>query len=107
MTDPPQQNDVPEDLLQRLQRCTSDELAAISEYAGYLATTEDQDGSETNEGGQRKSDENENPPALPRDVAPSRATLTTKTIDGNNYYYWQWREGDQVKSEYIGPTHRY
>lgn len=36
--------------------------------------------------------------------APPRATLTTKTISGNDYYYYQWREGDKVKSEYIAPT---
>ena len=36
--------------------------------------------------------------------APPRASVTTKTIDGRDYYYYQWREGDRVKSEYIGPV---
>ncbi|ELY62634.1 hypothetical protein C492_07845 [Natronococcus jeotgali DSM 18795] len=41
---------------------------------------------------------------LARDNAPSRATLTAKKISGNQYYYWQWREGKKIKSEYIRPV---
>ena len=36
--------------------------------------------------------------------APPRASVTTKTIDGRSYYYYQWRDGEKVKSEYIGPV---
>ncbi len=35
--------------------------------------------------------------------APGRATLTTKTINGSQYYYWQWSEGGKTESEYIAP----
>ncbi|WP_227378590.1 hypothetical protein [Haladaptatus halobius] len=35
---------------------------------------------------------------------PARATLTTKTINDNQYYYFQWREGEQVKSQYVAPV---
>lgn len=35
--------------------------------------------------------------------APVRATLTTKTIKGNEYYYWQWSEDGTTRSEYIAP----
>lgn len=38
------------------------------------------------------------------DEAPPRASVTTKTIDGRDYYYYQWRDGERVKSEYIGPV---
>lgn len=48
---------------------------------------------------------------LPKEVrenepseAPPKASITTKTIDGNPYYYYQWREGATVKSEYIAPV---
>lgn len=44
------------------------------------------------------------PTDLERNDAPSTATLTTKTINGNQYYYWQWREGEKIKSEYIRPV---
>ena len=38
---------------------------------------------------------------LPDDV-PAKATITIKEINDNRYYYWQWREGDRVKSKYKG-----
>jgi len=34
----------------------------------------------------------------------SKGTLTTKTIDGRDYYYLQWREGDKVRSQYVAPV---
>jgi len=37
--------------------------------------------------------------------APGRATLTTKTISGNEYYYWQWSQDGKTESEYICPKH--
>ena len=40
---------------------------------------------------------------LPDDV-PSKATLTVKEINDNRYHYWQWRDGDQIKSKYKGPA---
>lgn len=36
--------------------------------------------------------------------APARATLTEKEIDGRGYYYYQWREGSKIKSEYVAPV---
>jgi hypothetical protein len=36
--------------------------------------------------------------------APAKACVTTKTIDGRDYYYYQWRDGSQIKSEYIAPV---
>lgn len=38
------------------------------------------------------------------DIPRSKGTLTTKTIDGRDYYYLQWREGDSVKSQYVAPV---
>ncbi len=36
--------------------------------------------------------------------APEKASLTVKTINDNDYLYYQWREGDSVKSEYVAPV---
>lgn len=36
--------------------------------------------------------------------APPKATLTTKTINGDSYYYYQWRKDNKIKSEYIAPA---
>jgi len=38
------------------------------------------------------------------EVRRSKAALTTKTIDGRDYYYLQWRDGDRVQSQYVGPV---
>jgi hypothetical protein len=37
-------------------------------------------------------------------IATSKGTITTKTINDNDYYYLQWRDGDQIKSQYIAPV---
>ena len=41
---------------------------------------------------------------FPRDEAPPRATLVTKCIDERDYFYWNWREDNHVRSEYIQPV---
>ncbi|PHQ45139.1 hypothetical protein DJ68_14675 [Halorubrum sp. C3] len=38
------------------------------------------------------------------DVDRSKASLTTKSISENEYYYLQWREGDSVVSQYVAPV---
>ncbi|WP_367175659.1 hypothetical protein [Haloarcula rubripromontorii] len=38
------------------------------------------------------------------DIPASKGTLTTKTIDGRDYYYLQWRDGETVTSQYVGPV---
>jgi hypothetical protein len=42
---------------------------------------------------------------LPNGV-PSKATITIKEINDNRYYYWQWREGDKIRSQYKAPVTR-
>ena len=37
------------------------------------------------------------------DMPPEKGMLTTKTIGERQYYYFQWREGEQVKSQYVAP----
>ncbi|WP_336330923.1 hypothetical protein [Haloarcula sp. CGMCC 1.2071] len=37
-------------------------------------------------------------------IPPTKGTLTTKTIDSRDYYYLQWRDGDSVRSQYVGPV---
>lgn len=40
------------------------------------------------------------------DGVPAKASITEKEINDNRYYYWQWREGETVKSKYKGPVDR-
>lgn len=42
-------------------------------------------------------------PDLPEGV-PAKACITIKNINGNEYEYWQWRDGDKVRSKYKGPV---
>jgi hypothetical protein len=41
--------------------------------------------------------------ATPKEV-PSNASVVTKTINGYDYYYWQWRDGETVTSTYKAPV---
>ncbi len=68
----------------------ADELAAHKKRQERLSKTEDQE-------------DEERPEDLPEDV-PTKATITIKEIKDNRYYYWQWREGDKIKSKYKGPV---
>lgn len=38
------------------------------------------------------------------EIPRSKGTLTAKTIDGREYFYLQWREGDRVTSQYVAPV---
>lgn len=38
------------------------------------------------------------------EIPRSKGSLVTKTIDGRDYYYLQWREGDTVTSKYVAPA---
>jgi len=38
------------------------------------------------------------------DEVPAGASVTVKEINDNRYRYWQWRDGDKIKSKYIGPA---
>jgi hypothetical protein len=38
------------------------------------------------------------------DLPSSKGTITSKTIDGRDYYYLQWRDGDKIRSQYVAPV---
>jgi len=38
------------------------------------------------------------------EIPRSKGTITTKIIDEREYYYLQWREDEQVKSQYVTPV---
>ncbi|ELY26512.1 hypothetical protein C500_15155 [Natrialba magadii ATCC 43099] len=51
----------------------------------------------------REDDVDDRPEDLPDDV-PAKATITIKEINDNRYYYWQWRDGEKIRSQYKGPV---
>jgi len=78
-----------------------EQLNHIAIYSDKLAKHKERE--------ERLKEENKNekhverPDDLPDEV-PLKATITIKDIKNNRYYYWQWREGDKVKSKYKGPV---
>ena len=99
--EPPTQ--ISRELATTLEQLTADDLEAVSQYATVLAkfkranveTGNEKDGKEV---GEDRPDEDR------PDGVPNRATLTIKEINDNRYYYWQWREGEKIKSKYKEPV---
>jgi hypothetical protein len=92
---------LPDDLVERLEACPPDALRDAAEYAVALADhreTADDGGDDDGPGG-----DGDAPEDTPEDV-PSKATLTVKEINDNRYHYWQWRDGDRIRSKYEGPV---
>jgi len=86
--------DTLDDYSPELLRDVASYAEELAEYRERKARLEEQDS---------QSEVEERPDDIPDDV-PSRATITIKEINDNRYYYWQWRDGDQVKSKYKGPV---
>jgi hypothetical protein len=96
---PPQE--IPIDVVETLNDYSPEILRHIARYAEELAEHREREArlSENEENSQAE----ERPEDLPDDV-PSKATITVKEINDNRYYYWQWRDGDKVRSKYKGPV---
>jgi len=92
---------LPTEVVNTLNKSSPNCLRNVARYAEELA--------EHKERGARLEDESpegeleKRPDYLPDDV-PTKATITIKEINDNRYYYWQWREGDKIKSRYKGPV---
>jgi hypothetical protein len=94
--------ELPATIVTTLDDYSSDHLRAVAQYAEALAEHRDRQARLAEDDEEREEIE-ERPEDLPDDV-PTKATVTTKTINDNRYDYWQWREGDQIKSKYKGPA---
>ena len=93
--------ELPTEIVNTLNSYSPEQLQHVASYAEALAEHKAREARF-----KEKSDENEideRPDDLPEDV-PSKATITIKEINDNRYYYWQWREGDKIKSKYKAPV---
>jgi len=101
----------PKYIAEGLEKQSPETLREIAEYAAELADHKEQqiedqladrevDLEETPD----ESDADEWEDAIDDSDAPPQAYLTQKTIDGRQYFYYQWREGNSVKSEYVAPV---
>lgn len=108
MTEPTPADSIPESIANQLDDLDEGTLRAIEDYTSKLADYRgQQDDEDADEDGEKEFERPDDVPDdldLSRDDAPASATLTTKTIKDHDYYYWQWREGGTVRSEYIGPV---
>ncbi|NGM71260.1 hypothetical protein G6M89_20015 [Natronolimnobius sp. AArcel1] len=93
--------ELPNDLVDTIAEYSADQLRHLARYGEALAEYKERE-----ERLAKNSDDDrieERAAELPDDV-PSKATTTIKEINDNRYYYWQWRDGDQIKSKYKGPV---
>jgi len=91
---------LPAELVDTLNEASPEQLRDVARYAEGLAEHKEREA--RLEGEPDENDIEERPDDLPDDV-PSKATITIKEINDNRYYYWQWREGEKVRSQYKGP----
>jgi hypothetical protein len=95
---PPEE--LPDDFVETLTQYSNEQLRDVARYAEALAEYRERKARLEENDESEEFDLNDD---LPEEV-PSKATITIKTINGNRYYYWQWREGEKIKSKYKGPV---
>ncbi|EJN57656.1 hypothetical protein [Halogranum rubrum] len=97
--------EIPGSIAEKLTDQSPNVLRDIARYADELAEHREREAQLTERDGQDGQDEDVEAESddFPDDV-PSKATITVKDINDNRYYYWQWREGEKVKSKYKGPV---
>ena len=92
---------LPTEIVNTLNESDPEQLRDVATYAEALAEHKGREARLEESPEQDKV--KERPDDLPDDV-PSKATVTIKEINDNRYYYWQWREGDKIRSAYKGPV---
>jgi hypothetical protein len=93
--------DLPTDVIDTLNDYSPELLRDVAHYAEDLAEHREREARLAE--AEEEDEIDERPDDLPDDV-PTKATITIKEINDNRYYYWQWREGDRVKSKYKSPV---
>ena len=86
-------------LTDQCRSLSADQLRELATYAEALAKYRER---ESRSDGEEQST---NEPTKDKpDGVPSGASITIKEINDNRYRYWQWRDGEKIKSKYIGPA---
>ena len=93
--------ELPTEIVNTLNSCPPEQLQHVAQYAEALAEHKAREARLEEESDADEIDER--PDDLPDEV-PSKATITIKEINDNRYYYWQWREGEKIKSKYKNPV---
>lgn len=108
-TSPTPPSSLPDGLVAAMDGCSPSQLSALVRYAESLAAYReasrdatravDTNANETGSDTRVDDDATERP-----DGVPAKASTTVKEINSNRYYYWQWRDGDRIRSQYKGPV---
>ena len=97
--DPTPPATLPSGLTDECRSLSADQLWDLAKYAESLAKYREQEA--------RSEAEEQSPDEAPEDRpdgVPTGASVTIKEINDNRYRYWQWRDGEKIKSKYIGPA---
>jgi len=92
---------LPTEIVDALNEATPEHLRDAASYAEAVAKHKKREARLKEEA--NDADVEERLDDLPDNV-PAKATITIKEINDNRYYYWQWREGEKVRSRYKGPV---
>jgi hypothetical protein len=93
--------ELPTEIVDTLNGYSPEQLQHVARYAEELAEHKVREAPLEEESEDDEIDER--PDDLPDDV-PSKATITIKEINDNRYYYWQWRDGERIRSKYKAPV---
>ena len=86
--------ELPRDVANRLEDYSPEVLRRVARYAEELAKYRERGIYVAEE---EESEVEEEAEDRPNNV-PTKATITVKEINDNRYYYWQWRDGDKIRS---------
>ncbi|TKX78793.1 hypothetical protein [Halorubrum sp. SD626R] len=92
---------LPTEIVNTLNESSPEQLQDVATYAEALAEHKEREACPEKPADQEGVEER--PDDLPDDV-PAKATITIKEINDNRYYYWQWRDGDKIRSQYKSPV---
>lgn len=95
--------EIPSDIVAALDDSDVETLCEVANYAEALAEYREREARLRDAEEDEVEEVAERPKDLPDDV-PTKATITVKEINDNRYYYWQWRDGEKIRSKYKGPV---
>jgi len=90
---------LPTETVNTLNESSPEQLREVMMYAEALAEHKEREARLEESPDQEAVEQR---PDNPPDDVPAKATITIKEINDNHYYYWQWREGEKIRSQYKG-----
>jgi hypothetical protein len=94
---------IPQYILDGLDRQDAESLRDIASHAHALAEWKEAVAAEEIDEDDIVREDSIDDDDRPDDV-PAKACVTIKEINGNRYYYYQWRAGSKIKSQYKAPV---